>query len=212
MDTKTHFTAAMACGMLADFRTLNSIGIVNSDVKEDNYMDGKMVDFSVAWTVPHYRVAEWQARAGPDNPDPRDARGARDEMTRESRCDMELFGGMIDGWDGWKHPRIWLRCFPNSDMRDRLRPRPHAYKWSEVAIKWPDAFAYDWKAAEAARDDEAKAATGDEAEAATRDAVSRRRSTRGQGARRGTARGGRVAATAPPLERRRVVKRSKKRR
>lgn len=40
--------------MLRDLKKLREIGIYQRDLYERNYKDGLLVDFSIAWTKPHW--------------------------------------------------------------------------------------------------------------------------------------------------------------
>ena len=48
----------MVQGMLADLRSLRNITIFVRDVRADNCRGGKLVDFSVSWTVPYLMLAD----------------------------------------------------------------------------------------------------------------------------------------------------------
>lgn len=55
--TEVCFTKAMVRKMRTDLRKLREIHIVVRDIRSDNYLDGKLVDFSVSWTVPHLMLS-----------------------------------------------------------------------------------------------------------------------------------------------------------
>jgi len=52
------FKNNMVRGMLADLRSLRNITVFVRDIRADNYCGGKLVDFSVSWTVPHLMLAD----------------------------------------------------------------------------------------------------------------------------------------------------------
>ncbi|KAM7198482.1 Kinetochore Sim4 complex subunit FTA2 domain containing protein [Rhypophila sp. PSN 637] len=54
VDTTEYFVPKMAPQMLRDIKAINSLGIINRDIKMNNYLDGKQFDFGLAWTVPHF--------------------------------------------------------------------------------------------------------------------------------------------------------------
>lgn len=54
----TSFKKSIVRGMLADLRSLRNMTIFVRDVRADNYCGGKLVDFSVSWTVPHLMLAD----------------------------------------------------------------------------------------------------------------------------------------------------------
>lgn len=43
--------------MIKDLHQLHRLGIINNDIKEDAYVDGKLVDFSEAIVVPHIKLS-----------------------------------------------------------------------------------------------------------------------------------------------------------
>lgn len=43
--------------MLRDLKTLRAIGIYQRDLYTRNYKDGLLVDFSIAWTEPHWLLS-----------------------------------------------------------------------------------------------------------------------------------------------------------
>lgn len=49
----TPFRPEHVSSMWSDLESLHELGILVRDVKVFNYLDGKLVDFSRAWTVPH---------------------------------------------------------------------------------------------------------------------------------------------------------------
>lgn len=52
------FRKNMVRGMLADLRSLRNMTVFVRDIRADNYCGGKLVDFSVSWTVPHLMLAD----------------------------------------------------------------------------------------------------------------------------------------------------------
>ncbi|KAK4208012.1 kinetochore Sim4 complex subunit FTA2-domain-containing protein [Rhypophila decipiens] len=56
VDTTEYFVPKMVPQMLRDIKAFNSLGIINRDIKMNNYLGGKQFDFGVAWTVPHLQL------------------------------------------------------------------------------------------------------------------------------------------------------------
>lgn len=109
------FTAAMVPQMLRDFKRLRRIFIYVRDVRADNYLGGKLVDFSSAWTAPHILVSSYLRSWNAINSD----------LT----WDLEQFDAMV------KDAGIatWSRATPNPKYISMLRPRPKpasdAWSW-----------------------------------------------------------------------------------
>lgn len=51
--TDIHFTMKMVSRMRRDLSRLRKLGIYTRDIRKENYVGGKLVDFSSSWTVPH---------------------------------------------------------------------------------------------------------------------------------------------------------------
>ncbi|CAG7557995.1 unnamed protein product [Fusarium equiseti] len=106
--------------LLHNLRELHKSGIVVRDLKGLQYLDGQLVDFSFAWTIPHI--------FGPES-------GVRPRWTFESIAawDLQCFQYMLDDLDRKAEltvPRLKkhkLTAWPKLDLHERLRPRPHSY-------------------------------------------------------------------------------------
>lgn len=132
---KPNFRPHMVPQMMRDLRKMNSIGITNRDIKANNYIDGKLFDFSIAWTMPHASLIRL-AEADPNCP------AVRKKQTQVARLDFSLFDGMVDDWNLTHGRLIWQRFFPNwkftsSCLRDRPRHNP-------ATLKGVNVFAYEW--------------------------------------------------------------------
>ena len=46
--------------MLKDLKQLRELGIYQRDIRAENYKNGLLVDFSVAWTEPHWELSFWK--------------------------------------------------------------------------------------------------------------------------------------------------------
>ena len=107
--------------LLRNLKELHKSGIVIRDVQGPQYLNGQLVDFSCAWTIPHI--------FGPES-------GVRPRWTFESIAAWDLlsFQTMLNELD-WKAesavPRLRkhnLTAWPNDDLYfERLRPRPRFY-------------------------------------------------------------------------------------
>ncbi|KAM7215510.1 Kinetochore Sim4 complex subunit FTA2 domain containing protein [Rhypophila decipiens] len=138
-----YFTAAMASRMRRDLKTLNRIGIANRDIKENNYLGERLVDFGNAWTVPHYLVDKWKRWIEEGG---KRAEHAKEDLEMEREIDQDSFDHMIQQWNETRQgPRIWVRNYPNRDysnLRSRRSKRSDGYP----AFPGPDPLSYDWKA------------------------------------------------------------------
>lgn len=93
--------------MMKDVENLHQLGIyIGGDIRDDAYLNGKLVDFSWAWTVPHCCS---------------DGEDAQPDGTTGFE-DFESFDRMIDNWNE-ENPcqRVWERFRPNLKVLNRLR-------------------------------------------------------------------------------------------
>ncbi|KAI1060388.1 hypothetical protein LB506_007157 [Fusarium annulatum] len=106
--------------LLRNLHELHKSGIVVRDLKMQQYLDGKLADFSFAWTIPHI--------FGPES-------GLRPRWSFESMAawDLKCFQDMLDFFDQKaddtvprmrKHNQVAWR---KDDVYDHLRPRPQMY-------------------------------------------------------------------------------------
>ncbi|KAJ9422617.1 hypothetical protein QL093DRAFT_2116435 [Fusarium oxysporum] len=106
--------------LLRNLRELHKSGIVIRDLKWQQYLDGQLVDFSFAWTIPHI--------FGPES-------GLRPRWTFESMAawDLKCFQTILNEFDDRAEisvPRLRkhnLVAWQSDDMYERLRPRPQLY-------------------------------------------------------------------------------------
>ncbi|KAK3331419.1 kinetochore Sim4 complex subunit FTA2-domain-containing protein [Apodospora peruviana] len=141
-----HFDPRKIRQLNNDLKTINSVGIIVHDIKELNYMGGKLVDFNDAWTIPYHEVTAWQKGVAYREP-------SVDRMT-----DPSFFDAMIDAWnENGGRPRIWFRNirsleYYRPDDKGMARLRKRASGTPKIVLKgWPDPFSYDWKATQKAR-------------------------------------------------------------
>ncbi|KAF4499369.1 hypothetical protein FAGAP_4442 [Fusarium agapanthi] len=106
--------------LLRNLRELHKSGIVIRDLKWQQYLDGQLVDFSFAWTIPHI--------LGPES-------GLRPPWSFESMAawDLQCFQTILNDFDKQAErtvPRLRkhnLVARQSDDMYQRLRPRPQSY-------------------------------------------------------------------------------------
>ncbi|KAK2692435.1 hypothetical protein QWA68_008447 [Fusarium oxysporum] len=106
--------------LLRNLHELHKSGIVVRDLKMQQYLDGKLADFSFAWTIPHI--------FGPES-------GLRPRWSFESMAawDLKCFQDMLNCFDRKaeemvprmrKHNQVAWR---KDDVYEHLRPRPQMY-------------------------------------------------------------------------------------
>jgi len=90
---------------MEDLVAINRLGILVWDVREGNYLQGRLVDFSQARIVPHYELtvglANYQLRS----------------LDTDAYHDFGQFGNyVVDAWN-WEHKaRIWDHFYPTGDI------------------------------------------------------------------------------------------------
>lgn len=99
------FRERMVARMLGDLRSLRKIGIYVQDIRGDNYRGGKLVDFSVSWTIPHIMLSD-KLRNG-------------SFIERDIENELKSFDTMV------KNANIStpFRATPNQEYLEKLRPR-----------------------------------------------------------------------------------------
>ncbi|KAH7163846.1 hypothetical protein DER46DRAFT_575193 [Fusarium sp. MPI-SDFR-AT-0072] len=106
--------------LLRNLRELHKSGIVIRDLKWQQYLDGQLVDFSFAWTIPHI--------FGPES-------GLRPRWSFESMAawDLQCFQTILNDFDTRAESSVPplrkhnLVAWQSDDMYERLRPRPQLY-------------------------------------------------------------------------------------
>ena len=88
--------------MLGDLKKLRQGGIYQRDICARNYLGGLLVDFSIAWTTPH-----WSSEA---------FRGA--SLTRERNAELYDFDRMISD----ERIKTVIRAARDEDTYEKLRP------------------------------------------------------------------------------------------
>ena len=105
VEEQTPFTNIMVDRMLRDLKSLRKIAVFVRDVRRDNYLGGKLIDFSVSWTAPHVMLSSSLFNYG--------------DIEQEIDWELKKFDDMI------KESGIttWVRATPNEDYLSKLRPR-----------------------------------------------------------------------------------------
>lgn len=100
------FSAKMIPRMLMDLKDLRRIFVYVRDVRSDNYLGGKLVDFSCAWTAPHVLLStylrSWRV------------------IESDLKWDLEQFDEMVKS----EGIETWRRASPNVEYLAKLRQRP----------------------------------------------------------------------------------------
>ncbi|KAF5634641.1 hypothetical protein F52700_5834 [Fusarium sp. NRRL 52700] len=171
--------------LLRNLHGLHKSGIVVRDLKMQQYLDGKLVDFSFAWTIPHV--------FGPES-------GLRPRWSFESMAawDLKCFQDILDRFDKKANetvPRIRKHnqvAWRKDDLYDHLRPRPQIYGPSLPMLIYDgpvqpmmhrppfDPAKFNWRAVQ--KSTKNKGATG----RVTKTKVPQRRSPRQASKKRGT--------------------------
>jgi hypothetical protein len=103
VDEKVPFTAKMISKMKKDLTALRRMFVYVRDIRADNYLGGKLVDFSSAWTAPHILVSTYlRSQASIDS---------------DLQWDLEQFDQMIENYG----IQTWHRAAPNPKYLQKLR-------------------------------------------------------------------------------------------
>lgn len=112
IDAEVHISPQLAPQMLRDFHKIHRCDILVRDCRAPNYLDGKLVDFSKSWTVPHIML------------DMR-IRGTQKAIDDELADVETSFDVMVERWDedhGFGEQIISF-AHPSLEYLWRLRPR-----------------------------------------------------------------------------------------
>ncbi len=153
IESEVSFSREMIPKMLRNLKFLHKYGIVHRDIRETNYREGLLVDFSTALTVPHYLL------------DVKLGYNQLEEIYDYEVEDGYAFDNMIDEWSADNGIQIWQRFLPNfryrkclrsehkgkeQDLKSRpptnamLAARMEVHRKIRDRIKW-HAADYDWK-------------------------------------------------------------------
>lgn len=104
-------TRQMIPRMKRNIKTLNKLGIVVYDIREENYMDGLLIDFSQAHTNPHHLLD----LTNPSN--------TIDMVKRLCARDWTSFDAIVDLWNQRNPTLAVWHCFflPNPAFTSRRR-------------------------------------------------------------------------------------------
>jgi hypothetical protein len=98
----------MCPNMKRGLQTLHRLGIYVMDVRPDNYREGLLLDFSVAWTKPHIMLY------------------AKKRLAEHIKADLEedsiYFDLMVDEANDTCGNQIWVRMLPANKYIGKLRP------------------------------------------------------------------------------------------
>ncbi|KAI1418958.1 kinetochore Sim4 complex subunit FTA2-domain-containing protein [Xylaria sp. FL1777] len=153
IESESPFSPGMVPKMLRNIKLLHKYGIVHRDIREDNYREGLLVDFSIALTVPHFLL------------DLKLGYNQLEEIYDYDVGDGYAFDSMINDWSADNNIKIWQRFLPNTRYRKCLRSersgkeqdskfctptnalleaRMEVHRKIRDRIKW-HAADYDWK-------------------------------------------------------------------
>lgn len=103
VDNKVPFTDNMVTQMKNDLKALRRMFVYVRDVRADNYLGGKLVDFSSAWTAPHILVSTYLR--------------SQESIDSDLQWDLEQFDEMIKS----SGIQTWCRAAPNPEYLQKLR-------------------------------------------------------------------------------------------
>ena len=130
IDSGETLAPRMVPKMMKDLVTINRLGILVWDVREGNYRQGRLIDFSQARTVPHYELT-----VGPANYQLK-------SLDDDAYHDFGQFDAhVIDAWNSQHKAQIWDRFYPNWDYLENLRMRQRDLERPSGIIA---AARYDW--------------------------------------------------------------------
>ncbi len=110
--TDVNISPELAPIMLRDLDELHRCGILHGDIRELNYLNGKLIDFSSSSTIPHADLYE------------RKSWGEYFEKLHPGFDDL-YFDSMVYWWNqGAMRPKITTFALQNQDYSSRLRPNP----------------------------------------------------------------------------------------
>lgn len=139
VESDTPFDRKKLPEMRRDLLNMHRIGICIYDLRDDNYMESKIVDFSQAHVSPH-RFLDL----------------VKQESETHEACwrDFVSFDGIVISWNDENPSKEYLRFFlPRRKFTSRLRAstQRHLTPFMKVPDRYLMAPRYDWKAASAAR-------------------------------------------------------------
>lgn len=140
IESETPFTPHMIPAMIDDIQMINKVGIFVFDVRERNYLDGLLLEFGSAMTVPHDNLTkEWI-----------DSCVENKRFTEElPKVDEDDFDEMIDDYnEATTGPRIWIRISPNWNLKESLRKTRYDVYHYEMHYPRYRPELYDWEKGE----------------------------------------------------------------
>ncbi|KAK8008327.1 hypothetical protein PG991_010878 [Apiospora marii] len=102
--------------LVRGLRMIHKSGILICDINDGNVMNGRLIDFSRAWTVPH-PVLNKETMENPE---------ITMYLMEDGIQDADQVDYLIDWWNREHTPdlKIWDRCLPSHDYNLRSRSRP----------------------------------------------------------------------------------------
>jgi Kinetochore Sim4 complex subunit FTA2 len=108
---ETSFTAKMIPRMKRNLRELHRLGIYVMDIRPENYRQGILFDFSVAWTRPHIMLSTVARYLS--------------EIQKDMDEDEIYFDKLVDEENAKNVVKIWDRMRRSIRYVGKLRPLPH---------------------------------------------------------------------------------------
>jgi hypothetical protein len=120
-DGQDPFTPSQVLGMWEDLEDLHKLGIFVHDIRVSNYLGGKLIDFSRAWTTPH----PW-------------CKAMRSVIVKDKRhSEPERLQNTIIEWgmaNNWKWSEVVIpdelnKCASGISQNDGSGTDPRLYDW-----------------------------------------------------------------------------------
>lgn len=145
IDSEIPFTPRMVPRMIGDLHAINKVGIQIFDVREENYLDGRLLEFGSSKTVPHPRLYEELVD---------DIIKCGVGLENLPKADEDDFDQMIDDYNEvTTGRRIWNRIGPNWDLKENVlrQTRLDVYQHEIYHPKYRPEL-YDWEKAKRNRE------------------------------------------------------------
>lgn len=101
----TRLNQKLVWKLFQDVKKLHQLGIFHLDLKMEQLIDGKIADFSIAKTMPHFIT---NAELNPDLP-VEWRQITRAETWQYCSADYESLDDTVDEWNAWRYPKRPLR-------------------------------------------------------------------------------------------------------
>lgn len=97
----TRLNQKLVWKLFEDVKKLHQLGIFHLDLKMEQLIDGKIADFSIAKTMPHFIT---NTEVNPDLPAEWE-QITRAETWQYCYADFEGLDNTVDEWNGWRYPK-----------------------------------------------------------------------------------------------------------